>query len=358
MADRSLLYRAGHHAFKRIRSDGFDPSMIAAFAGPASGPKWLVLAGIDRVLIASGLLTRSGGGSGRRVLLVGASAGAWRALCLASRDPVAVHRRFEDGYVGQQFPRGVTARQISDAYRRMLRELFPLDEVQHLLAQPDFDVALHAVRARGPAGSSNRRLQGAAMIAAAVLNLLSARTVALWFDRVLFHSCPERWQLPFHGTVAALTEENFHGAALATGTVPLYMEPVEAVPGVAPGRHLDGGLTDYHVNQRYLEGDDGIVLFPHFQERIAANWFDRYLPWRRPVDEVLSDVLQVYPSPAFLADLPDGRIPTRDDFIEFVDQPELRIRRWRKASAASDALGEQLLDDLEHGRIPDLLQPI
>jgi len=235
---------------------------------------------------------------------------------------------------------------------------FSADEVRHLLKHPAFDVALHAVRARGPAGSSTRRLQGAAMIAVGVLNLLSARTMALWFERVLFHSRADRWQVPFHGTVAALTEGNFHRAALATGTVPLFMKPVASAPGITPGRLLDGGLTDYHLNQRYLGAGQGIVLLPHFQRRITPNWFDRSLPWRRPPRDVLRDVLQLYPSPEFVAGLPDARIPNRDDFIDLVDDPELRIRRWRQASAASDRLGEQLLDDIEHGRIPDLVEPI
>jgi hypothetical protein len=44
--------------------------------------------------------------------------------------------------------------------------------------------------------------------------------------------------------------------------------------------------------------------------------------------------------------------------LPFVDDPELRIRRWRQAAAASDRLGEQLLDDIEHDRIPDLVEPM
>ena len=88
------------------------------------------------------------------------------------------------------------------------------------------------------------------------------------------------------------------------------------------------------------------------------NWFDRYQPRRRPSAEALECLLQIYPSPEFVAGLPGGRIPNRDDFMLFMDDPQLRIRRWREASAASERLGEQLLDDLEHGRIPDLMREL
>jgi hypothetical protein len=355
-SNRELRYRAGEQAYRSIRDGGFDPSMIRAFAGPASGPKWLVLAGIDRALIASELLSRPVEGENRPRLMVGASAGAWRATAMACADPASVHRQLEEGYVSQVFPRGVSATTISGAYRRMLSNLFPPPEIRRILDCPGLDVVVHVVRARGSAGSRRRRIQAATMACAAALNALSPRLMGLFFDRILFHSRPDRWSIAFDGEVAALTAGNFHDVALATGTVPLYMEAVSGIAGVGPGRHIDGGLSDYHLNQCYCGDADGVTLFPHFQERIVPNWFDRYLPWRRPSREVLSRVLQVYPSQEFVAGLPNGRIPTRDDFIEFVDDPQGRIRGWRQASAASDSLGEQLLDDIEHGRIPELVE--
>jgi hypothetical protein len=356
--NRELLYRAGELAYRSIRDGGFDPAMIRAFAGPASGPKWLVLAGIDRAFIGSGLLDRDAGGEFPRRLVVGASAGAWRAMAMASSDPAFTHRGLEEAYITQVFPRGVSAATISEAYRHMLSDLFPLAEIRHILDHPHLDVAAHVVRARGPAGSRRRRLQGAAMACAAALNAVSPRTMGLFFDRILFHSRPDRWSIAFDGDVAGLTAENFYEAALATGTVPLHMEAVSGIPGVRPGRHIDGGLSDYHLNQCYCGDAEDVTLFLHFQERIVPNWFDRYLRWRRPSRDTLTSVLQVYPSPEFMAGLPDGRIPTREDFIEFVDDPQERIRRWRSASAASDRLGQQLLDDIEHDRIPDLVTPM
>jgi hypothetical protein len=279
-------------------------------------------------------------------------------MTMVCTDPLSAHRGLEETYIGQVFPRGVSAGTISGAYRRMLGDLFPAAEIRFMLDHPGLDLAAHVVRAGWPACSRRRRLQAVTMIFTAALNAASARTMGLFFRRILFHSRPDRWGIAFDGELVALTEENFYEAALATGTVPLFMEAVSGIAGVRPGRHIDGGLSDYHLNQRYCSDANGIVLFPHFQERIVPNWFDRYLPWRRPSTEVLTRVLQVYPSPEFVAGLPDGRIPTRDDFIDFVDDPQERIRRWRQASAASDRLGEQLLDDIEHDRIPELVNPM
>jgi hypothetical protein len=354
---RLLLYRAGPAARALIRRHGLSPSMIRAFAGPASGPKWLVLSGIDRAIMASGLLDNGPpSGDCDRPLLVGASAGGWRALTMACPDRAAAYRELEDGYVRQVFGRGVTPAEISAAYHSMLGRLMTPERTAHVLGCSTVDVALHVARARGPAGSSRRRVQAAVMVVAAGLNSVSARTMRLFFRRVLLHTRPERWCVDFDGYVVPLTVDNLLPAALATGTIPLYMHAVRGLPGASGDRFIDGGLTDYHLNQRYTNDTEGIVLFPHFQERIVPNWFDRYLPRRSPSRGVVDHVLQVYPSPEFVAGLPEGRIPNRDDFIRLIDDPRLRILRWREAAAASDRLGEQLLDDLERGRLPDLVR--
>jgi hypothetical protein len=356
---RELLYRAGRVARATIRRDGLQPKFIGAFAGPASGPKWLVLVGIDRAIIASGLLTdTSPTKKATPTLLAGSSAGGWRALAMACPDPEAAHRELEDRYVGQVFGRGVTPAQISAAYHAMLSRLMSPSRTRHLLDAATLDVALHVARARGPTGASRQRVQAVAMVVAAGLNAVSPRMMRLFFSRFLLHTRPDRWRVDFDGKVVRLTADNLVPAALSTGTIPLYMHAVRELPGTSGGRFIDGGLTDYHLNQRYTSDEDGIVLFPHFQERIVPNWFDRYLPRRTPSESVIDNVLQVYPSPGFVAGLPGGRIPNRDDFIRLIDEPELRMRQWREAAAVSERLGEQFLDDLERGRIPDLVRGV
>jgi hypothetical protein len=71
---RFLLYRAGYQALDLIRQEGLKPERIAVYAGPAGGPKWFVSVGFDRALMRTRFLQNHS----RRVLLAGASAGAWR----------------------------------------------------------------------------------------------------------------------------------------------------------------------------------------------------------------------------------------------------------------------------------------
>ena len=152
---RRLRYRAGAEALRLIRSEGFDLSMVRALAGPASGPKWLVLAPIDQALIEAGLLDRDR--SAARLLLVGASAGGWRMLALAAADPRAAHRALLDAYIGQVFDRGGHCPEsVSAAYRHMLGEVLPPEARQRILDHPSCDVALHVTRIRDRPRAASR----------------------------------------------------------------------------------------------------------------------------------------------------------------------------------------------------------
>ena len=180
----------------------------------------------------------------------------------------------------------------------------------------------------------------------------------LFFKRILFHSRPEAWRPSFDGAVVALNQENVSEVALATGSVPVYFEPLTDIAGAPPGRYIDGGMRDYHLNQRYLESGDGIVVFPHFQRRIVPNWFDRYVKRRAPAANATDNLLQIYPSEAFVRSLPGGRIPTRDDFKIFIENPQERIRRWRRVAEAGERLGDQLIEDIDGGHISDLVESL
>lgn len=351
-----LRYRAGPAASRLIRSRGLDPRLIQAFVAPASGPKWLVLAGLDRALMSSGIVPRPSSSKEDRQLLAGASAGGWRVMTMATGDPEEAHAQLEHDYIHQSFPRGVGRAEVTAAYRTMLDGLFTEDRIATAIEHPHVDLAIHLARVRGHLGRP--RMQGFTMVAAATLNQITSRSQKLLFERILLHSRPESLTAPFDGQVARLTTAGFRQAALATGSVPLYFDPAINIPGAPPGRYLDGGLTDYHLRQDFLGDREGITLFPHFQTRIVPNWFDRWVHRRRPPAIATSKLLQISPTPAFLELLPDRRIPTRQDFIDFADEPEKRITRWLQVTRESNRLGDQLLGDIEHERIPGLLEPI
>lgn len=364
-SDRPLLrYRVGPAARRRLRERGLGAESVGALVGPASGPKWLALYGIDRALLASDIFPSAetsgeddDGPPPRRQLLVGASAGAWRMLAFASRDPEARHDALLEGYAGKVFERDATADTVSRAYDAMVAELFDDADRELILHHPRFDVAVHAVRVRRPWPMGSRPGQGAWLAAAAVANFVSPAGLGCVAQRVLFHSRPEGFAGSVRGRLVPWHDDAFHAVAMATASVPLALLPVHDPPHAPPGVYVDGGVTDYHLATRYLAADDErIVLFPHYQERIAPGWFDKHLAHRRAGAELVNDLLQIHPTDEWIATLPGGRPPDRRDFDELVDQPEERIRRWREAVRRSEALGEELLDDLESGRWEEKLE--
>ncbi|MGV8769482.1 patatin-like phospholipase family protein, partial [Pseudomonas aeruginosa] len=60
----------------------------------------------------------------------------------------------------------------------------------------------------------------------------------------------------------------------------------------------DGGLLDYHLDLPYE--DRGVVLYPHFTDKVIPGWFDKGLPWRRGDAGRLQDVLLLAPSREYL----------------------------------------------------------
>jgi len=129
-----LRYRAGRSAIKLLRETGLQQSSIRAFVAPASGPKWLVLAGLDRALMAAALIPKWEARDTRdRLLMAGASAGAWRVMAMATGDAAQSHTKLEHAYVHHRFPRGVHRREITAAYRAMLEDLFPERRISETL---------------------------------------------------------------------------------------------------------------------------------------------------------------------------------------------------------------------------------
>lgn len=370
-----LHYRAGPRALRYLKASGLSPEGMRALIAPATGPKWLALAGFDRALLQAGFFTARE----RPARLIGASAGAWRTAALACPDPLRAHRALAEGYIGQRFTRSDSGAQISQAYVRMLAELLPDAHVAHALAHPDLRLSVVTARARGPLGSDLRALQAPSMLAAAAAHMLSRRAQPLCFERSVFHSqldhaaegapgqpadgqpagdCPPALLADWRARHLPLTAGNMRSALMASGTVPVYMAPVRDLPDAPPGRYIDGGLTDYHVHEATRTGGDGIVLLLLHQRRIVPGWFDKFAPWRRTRADACEDLLQVFPDPSWVAALPGGQVPTRDDFITFLADPEERIRRWQTVVQHSEQLGQQLLSDLQAGRIPDLTQPL
>ena len=136
----------------------------------------------------------------------------------------------------------------------------------------------------------------------------------------------------------------------------MVMTGVHDLPGATPGVYRDGGLIDYHLDLPWQS--PGVVLYPHFTDRVIPGWFDKALPWRRGDRNWLQDVLLVAPSRAYLASLPHQKLPDRKDFTRFLDDDAGRERYWRQAMAESRRLGDEFLELADSGRLAEQVRPL
>ena len=133
--------------------------------------------------------------------------------------------------------------------------------------------------------------------------------------------------------------------------IPMVMSGVRDIDGAPAGTYRDGGLIDYHMNVPFGYDHDGIVLFPHYVNRVIPGWFDKPLSWRRPVAAYMENTLMVAPSPAFVKSLPMGKNPDRKDFMAFRGRDAERMACWRTVADRSRELADAFFESVESGHI-------
>jgi hypothetical protein len=350
----SLVLRAGPHAIGILRERGLRLDDIDIVPGASGGAKWLSIAGLDRYLFGEFLQSPRA----HPLHLIGSSIGSWRMACLAQRDPVAALARGHHAYIYEQrYSSKPDSAEVTRVLGRALDLMLGQHGASEIVTHPTFRVHVITARARGPAASTRRSVLVASMFVAAAANAITRRTLALQFERCVFHTAGDDTPFAHLRDLPTrhlpLTVDNLRDALLASGAIPLLLDGVR-VPG-APGRvHWDGGVIDYHLDLDYGSGN-GIVLYPHFYSHVVPGWFDKGLRWRRAKQANFGRVLLIAPSEEFVASLPGGRIPDRRDFFAF-DENE-RMRRWQATSDLSERLGDELRHLVATGRIADRVRP-
>jgi hypothetical protein len=355
---KSLVLFAGKRALKLIRDGGLSSSSVKTILGAAGGPKWLVLVGLDRAIFFSWLSGRAGG-----VELVGSSIGAWRFAAVAQGKGAAeAHEALREAYTHQRYDEKPSPADISDEAARIMDGYITDDGVKSILANPSYYLSVLSVRGRGPFSTGKRAVIAAGMLFAGAANSISRNNMGRFFIRVVFfdprdggpESAAAAFELdPIPTERVALSVDNLRAAVLASGSIPMVMTPTVNIPGAPEGYYWDGGLVDYHVT---LPGPpegapDGIILFPHYTDRIIPGWLDKHLPWRAPNPNDLERTLMVAPSREFVARLPYGKIPDRTDFKRFYRNDRERIAYWERTTAEGLRLGDEFLELVESGKI-------
>jgi patatin-like phospholipase len=349
MPDFPLTLRAGKRARERLASSGLDAADVEIVPGAAGGPKALGIAGLDRTLFGEWLPAKP-----RMRHLVGASIGAWRFAAAATRDPLHSLAEFARLYIEQCYPRKPSRQFVTQCARAMLAELFSGHE-DEILANPAYHLHILTVRGRWPLRRDSRFATTLGFGMAALANVVGRRHLARFIDRTIFHDAREAPPIlpgldAFNTHVVPLDRHNLGEALLASASIPLVLEGVANIPGSPAGIYWDGGIIDYHLHLPYRHRG-GLVLYPHFTDRIVPGWLDKAMPWRTASGEWLDNVLLIAPSREYLATLPQGKLPDRNDFRRFSGDDAGRMRCWRKAVSESDRLAEAFH---EFVRRPDL----
>jgi hypothetical protein len=353
-----LVLRAGPGALDHVRRNGLAPSDVAAIPAAAGGPKGLALLPLDRLLVREWLRP-----AGTAIELLGASVGAWRMAALAQPEPLAALDRLQHAYVhDQNYPARPSPQEVATACRRIARAVLG---GRPLAVRDGFALTVITSRARGPLAGAESKL---AFARATLNNAVARERLAAHLERVLFAAgAPGFMAEPFDafGLVRVqLDDRNAEDALLASGTIPLVCSPVQDIAGAPPGNYWDGALVDYHLLLPYPRltragGPRRIVLYPHFNDYVTPGWLDKHLPWRRSPrgHPWLEDVLLVAPSPAFLARLPNGKLPDRRDFYRYGPDHVGRVRDWERAIGECGRFAEAVMRWLERPD-PSLVLPI
>lgn len=347
---KPLRFIAGKRAYERILTQGLQVDDLTCIAAAAGGPKWLILNQMDRWLFGEWLKTRS-----RPLPLIGASIGAWRMACAAQSDPIAAFDRFEQAYLAQTYSDKPDADEISREGERILQDILGADGVAEILTNPLFKLQVLANRCSGLAASENRVLQtlGFALVVAA--NAMNRTWMGRWLHRGLFHHPDHKLVFSADGFPyinTPLTPDNLQASLAASAAIPMLMRGVRDIAD-APGVWRDGGLIDYHMDLP-LPPQPGVVLLPHFSATVTTGWFDKYLKHRTPL--FLEDTLVVCPSAAFIASLPNSKVPDRKDFVLYAGRDEQRIRDWQKVLDLTQALAEDMANVIQNNRLPERLE--
>ncbi len=354
MPMNKLCVRAGEQVYQIIQDGHLSFDDITTYIGTAAGPRWLLATGFDRAILKGNVL-----GVKRPVILAGSSAGAMRLAAWMQPEPEKSYEKLIEAYIAMHVTKKDTPETIMRSIRTVIDSYVDDDALPFALSNKRYRLAIITARAKRLAASNVRWLQRLGLGTAFACNALSRNSIHQFFQRVVFHNSP---LLPyfclnhdFRGQAIPLNEANFKPALLASAATPLLCTGVRDIYGAPRGMYRDGGLTDYHLNQRYSGSGSVTLLFNH-QRSLVPTVMDKSIPSRQPSRDYLGNILLVYPSNDFIRLLPYEHLPDRDDFKKYADNPMKRIRSWKRAVTVSEHLGDEFLELVESGKLREVTE--
>ena len=361
----NLTIAAGPSAYAHIQKNGLSADDIAAIFGASGAAKWLAITGLDSAVFGGFMKQRQ---KPQAVDLFGTSVGAFKLAAAARQDPAQSLEQMADLYIHQSYDGDAGFDKIDSETDKILNAITgagdeqTLHGVEEILTNPAYHLHIGAVRCHGLLNHRDRKWQALALVQAGMGSLVSAKHLRGLAERVVFSD--PRSQLNFEARDGfpvrhtKLDNSNFAAALKASGSIPVYMPPV-VIPADASHIYHDGGMLDYHpIPANFWPQHDGLILYPHFYDHFKNRWFDKFYPWRRASAEQLDKVVMIAPNRDYVARLPDGKIPSRQDFVKYVKNEPLRFAKWQNVVARSYALGEEFLAVCASGDIAAHVRPL
>lgn len=331
---------AGENALKIIQEHGFKQELFTNFLGASGGPKWFTLFGLDKYLFGDFFKGRS-----TELNLIGSSAGAFRAACLAQNDPVAAISRLANKYAHTVYSDKPSTQDISDSAFEMLDHIFGETGIYEIINNKRFKAHFIVAKSNGLTSSENKLFQGAGLLASMLLNKIDRKLLACQYERYIYRPASSQIKINdpyrFASHYIGFTKENISSALLASGSIPMVMAGIKDIHGSPKGMYRDGGIIDYHFDFTLESQNKGLTLYPHFSPTPKAGWFDKSSS-RQVLAKSYQDIVLLVPSAQFIASLPFGKIPDRTDFQK-LDAPT-RIKYWLTVLSETDRLAENLQD--------------
>ena len=360
-----LVIAAGPKALAHIQKNGLSPDDISAIFGASGAAKWLAIAGLDHKVFTEFMPQRR---SKTPVDLFGTSVGAFKLAGAARRDADATIRIMAEAYIAQSYAEAVDFTTIDRQTDIVLAKTMGHDTdgdmqagVADILTNPAYRMHIGTVRCHNGLNGGLPR-QGLALARAGLLSTVTGGHLRGLAERTIFSD--PRSDLAFTARDgyavrhAKLTADNFLSALRASGAIPVYMRAVHLAEDPAHKYH-DGGMLDYHpVPGTFWPQDDGLILYPHFYDHFKMRWFDKFYPWRKAPARLLDNVVMIAPSRQWVKALPDGKIPSRQDFPKYRKNEAERFEKWGEVVRRSHALGEAFIHAAKTGGISDMVVPL
>ena len=341
---------AGAKALKEIQQHGLRPESIKMMVGASGGPKWLMLSRLDQYLCEYFFPKAQ-----QDIALVGSSIGSWRMALYAQKDPLARFKEFEDLYLNNQsYSEKLTPQEISKFVGVVLDKLFSGQYAKDIVHSANRKLHVVAVRNRLVFSTRSRLLQAFNLLIAATGNIFSQKIVEALYPRVLISQGASHEPYTKRPETIELNENNLGEALIASGAIPMVLEPTK-IPGGKNRWHWDGGMVDYHFSGPF-NMSQGLVLYPHFFPKLVPGWFDKTLPWRKVKAKDYDNVVMLVPSKTLISELPYGKIPDRKDFQKLSDTE--RLDYWHKVMAATDTMVKEFHQIMEKDGGATVVQPI